>query len=437
MELPLHCLLKFKEAVSTRLSSLCLRIRVQLLTTWLVSSIYTLEKQYVNQGAVDSDDTENSALIRSQPVEPIPAFRRALDHELKKIETFFHEKEKELKKELAVLEIDVQEYHELRDEHGQNARPLHGRRDGLITGDVTEVEDDGDNNSEYDGASETDEGGAQARRLIPKAVARRASHGSNFNRERLRMSRRNSQTAEDFYDEVYTTLQDARSNLKKRIIQLFVTLRELKSYSQLNKTGFTKALKKFDKTLETNLRPIYLEQNVNDAHPFKKTTVQQIDAEIAQVESFYSNIISGGNLERAKRELRLHLREHVVWERNTVWRDMIGIERKAQAAKMGLGRNVLGAEPEDDKIRLLGDDVDTSLMRYVNTPIGRVRCPKWLFSYDFFVLLSVIAVFAVLLVVRIFETAEQQNCFAILVFVSLLWATEVSFPVAVVRLEEY
>ncbi|RPA86965.1 SPX-domain-containing protein [Ascobolus immersus RN42] len=390
--------------------------------------IYQLEKQVVNQGTVDSDDTEASALIRAEPVQPIPTFRRALDHELKKIVTFYASKEKELRKELAILEIDAQDYIHLRTNHGSNARPIDGQPDDSITGNSrpSAIDEHGENGSDYDGASDTEAEGEQSRRLITKPVTTRSdSTGSAFNRDRLRMSRRNSQSEQDFYHDVYKALVDGRSNLNKRTIQLFVSLRELKSYSQLNKTGFTKALKKFDKTLETNLRPAYLEEKVNKAHPFRKETMDHLDEAIAKVEGLYADIITGNNLDQAKRELRLHLREHVVWERNTVWRDMIGIERKAQAAKMGLGRNVLGAEPEDDKIRLLGDEVDTSLMRYVNTPVGRVRCPKWLFSSDFFMLLGVIAIFTVCLSVKLFDTPEQQNCFAILVFVSLLWATEI------------
>ena len=58
----------------------------------------------------------------------------------------------------------------------------------------------------------------------------------------------------------------------------------------------------------------------------------------------------------AKKELRLHLREHVVWERNTVWREMIGIERKAQAANLGIRRTLLGVDTDPAKARLQGDD---------------------------------------------------------------------------------
>jgi hypothetical protein len=35
------------------------------------------------------------------------------------------------------------------------------------------------------------------------------------------------------------------------------------------------------------------------------------------------HLVTKNNKQFARRELRLHLREHVVWERNTVWREMI------------------------------------------------------------------------------------------------------------------
>jgi phosphate transporter len=40
-------------------------------------------------------------------------------------------------------------------------------------------------------------------------------------------------------------------------------------------------------------------------------------------------------------------------------------------------------------------------------------------------LVACIAIFVVLLVVPIMEKPEQQNCLAMVIFVSLLWATEV------------
>jgi hypothetical protein len=64
-------------------------------------------------------------------------------------------------------------------------------------------------------------------------------------------------------------------------------------------------------------------------------------------------------------------------------------------------------------------------MKEVQTPVGRYACPKFLLTSTFWILVATIAIFAILLMVPIMEEPEQQNCLALVVFVSLLWATEV------------
>src|SRR5438045_898131 len=203
----------------------------------------------------------------------------------------------------------------------------------------------------------------------------------------------------------------------------------MKSFIQLNKTGFTKALKKYDKILERKLRYSYMEMYVNPATPFKKETMARLDEAISEMEKAYAEIVTNGDTALAKRELRLHLREHVVWERNTVWREMIGIERKAQAANIGLRRTLLGADTDPSKVRLQGDEEEVTTKEVI-TPVGKFNLPMWMLSWTLYTLVAILAVFFIMLYIPILEKPEQQNCLAILVFVSLLWATEVSqsFP---------
>jgi hypothetical protein len=52
--------------------------------------------------------------------------------------------------------------------------------------------------------------------------------------------------------------------------------------------------------------------------------------------------------------------------------------------------------------------------------------PPWLASSSLWTLIICVTIFFLLLLLPIMEKAEQQNCLAMLVFVSLLWATEVS-----------
>jgi phosphate transporter len=102
---------------------------------------------------------------------------------------------------------------------------------------------------------------------------------------------------------------------------------------------------------------------------------------------------------------------------------MIGIERKAQAAALGIRSSLLGPRKEQD------DDQDEFKEMEFPTPVGRIKlprwCPTWLFSANMAALVVCLAVFAVLIVVPTFKSIEQANCLAMLVFVSLLWATEV------------
>lgn len=233
----------------------------------------------------------------------------------------------------------------------------------------------------------------------------------------------NSRHEDEQHDPHVLDLYNAGVALKKRAISVYVSLCELKSYIQLNKTGFSKALKKYDKILDRNLRRDYINGTVSPAYPFTDATAEHVDENIRRMEHVYAEIVTRGDLALARRELRLHLREHVVWERNTVWREMIGIERKAQAANMGIRRTLLGGDPDPSTAQRQGDI--ESRGKEIETPLGRWYFPEWVCSLSFFSLIGIIIIFAVLLSVPIMDKPEQQNCLAMLVFVSLLWATEV------------
>lgn len=233
-----------------------------------------------------------------------------------------------------------------------------------------------------------------------------------------------SQDENQFGDPRINELHHAAVVLKKRVVDVYVTLCGLKSYIQLNKTGFSKALKKYDKILDRSLRRDYMTSTVAPAYPFTESTMSDLQDRITNIEHIYADVVTTGNMQLARRELRLHLREHVIWERNTVWREMIGIERKAQAANVGIRRTLLGVDDDPTTAQRQGDEMEIRT-KEVNTPIGRYILPQWLCSLSFAALILILVVFAALLTVPIMEKPEQQNCLAMLVFVSLLWATEV------------
>ncbi|KAL8962555.1 MAG: hypothetical protein Q9183_005140, partial [Haloplaca sp. 2 TL-2023] len=410
--------------------------------------IYTLEKAIHQAQGLAPPDAEASPLLGNDE-DPDVVFRRALDSELEKICSFYQLKEleiygevSELKKDEAAYEADNEDMD--RDQMEAGARGMakggktrhmslfknfgfgqNNQRTSTLSPSMEEIAEDGDSDDEGNDATPLKRSmTGSGRSKTWDANAGQSIDDLRSSRELPPSRRRQSQAYEDFDERAVSSLFTSGVTLKKRTISLYVSLCELKSFIQLNKTGFAKSCKKFDKILNRNLKSKYLKDSVNPAYPFRPSTMQQLDEHIQNMEKSYADVITQGDVELAKRELRLHLREHVVWERNTVWREMIGIERKAQAANMGLRRTLLGGD-NDTNARLQGDEPDEMGTKEVETPVGRVRCPHWILNSAFWLLLVIIAIFAVLLSVPVMEKPEQQNCLALLAFVSLLWATEV------------
>lgn len=390
----------------------------------------------------------------SQQDEPDKIFQRALDVELEKISSFYQLKELEIYGEVSEFLHDEETYEA--DNLGQleqldgaedgrpdtsggtSSRPRQSsifrsfinrpRRSSTLSRSIDEgVEDSDDDDDENTALHKPKPASVQRSKNIPydTNVARPTIEDIRASTELSKSVRRQSQSYDDFAEQAFQTLYSSGITLKKRAISLYVQLCELKSFVQLNKTGFTKVLKKYDKICDRSLKSKYIEEHVAPAYVFRPETIKRIEENIQRMELAYANIVTKGDVETAKKELRLHLREHVVWERNTVWREMIGIERKAQAANMGLRRTLLGADNDPANARLQGDDYDVADMKELSTPVGRFKCPTWLFSSTMLTLIVIIAIFFILLYVPIMKEDEQQNCLAMLVFVSVLWATEV------------
>lgn len=411
-----------------------------LLTT---PRIYQLEKN-IHTAPRSAQDAESSPLIE-EDFDPDRIFARALDVELEKILSFYQLKELEIYGEVSEFLKDVETYHEESQETregAENGRPASStgpRRTSIFrtfTGRPRRASTMSRSNEGIeDSDDDDDESTALQNSKTLKKRSKSTYDGDNQSHledmrastELSRSARRNSQAYDDFAEQAFAQLFSSGVTLKKRAISLYVQLCELKSFVQLNKTGFTKVLKKYDKICNRNLKSKYLENSVLPAYPFRPETIKHIEENIARIENAYAAVVTQGDVALAKKELRLHLREHVVWERNTVWREMIGIERKAQAANLGIRRTLLGVDTDPAKARLQGDDDQQGHMKELRTPLGRYRCPTWLFSSTMYTLIAIVAIFFILLYIPIMKKVEQQNCLAMLIFVSLLWATEVGF----------
>lgn len=407
----------------SNLKKLCVT-PLRLWCTVLTVRIYQLEKT-AHQGR--GGDTESRPLIGNE--EPEEVFGRSLGVELEKICSFYVAKEGELIDEATTLLRDV-----LEPAHDGTA-PLrrmssegHHRSNSALGDSDDDAEDSGSDDDENTGLTKRRTSLSLSRRrtapgLAPQSTDMTAS--SEFGRS----ARRYSTTIDDYGEQsvMYASgLNSSGIMLKKRIIGLYVQLCELKSYAQLNRTGFSKVLKKFDKTMDKELKGDYIRAHVDTAYPFKLETKKVLEENIRNMETAYTEVVAGGDEGLAKKDLRSHLREHVVWERNTVWRDLIGIERRGEAAR--LGQSLIGYDPNAVPKRLQGDEAPDPAFKQVATPLGRLSLPAWLVTSSMFTLILSVVVFLLLLFLPILEKPEQQNCLAMLVFVSMLWATEVSLP---------
>ncbi|KAF8934834.1 low-affinity phosphate transporter [Haplosporangium bisporale] len=193
--------------------------------------------------------------------------------------------------------------------------------------------------------------------------------------------------------------------LRRRLIDTFMLLSELKSYVALNYLGFQKIVKKHDKLARCTTLARYMSEVVSLSAPFQAESRQQLDTQILRLQAIYSRTCTNGNMNLAAKELRSHLREYIIWERNTIWRDMVGQERKAEGAR--------AVDPkEHEPWMLFGYPISfITAADFRRVILGIIGC----------------AIFGVLFSVSIFDTQEQNRCFAILITVAFFWATEV-FP---------
>ncbi|KAF2460362.1 putative plasma membrane phosphate transporter Pho87 [Lineolata rhizophorae] len=431
--------------------------------------IYSLEKQ-IHQSkphhppSTNTGDAESSPLLGSDQgdnPDPDVIFTNALDHELEKICSFYQIKELEIYGDVDQLLQDESDF-----EADQGGLEVDGAGQGLTSSKLLSRaqkersgsifrsftfgggsgwkgrrrtstisrSQDGADTIEEDADEDSDDDADERTGLKRKksSTGARSTGQRGWDSEDLRTStdfpttlsrRRTSMADDDLRDMQLSALFDSGMTLKKRAVSMYVSICELRSFIQLNRTGFSKVLKKYDKILDRKLKDSYISRFVEPAYPFQKSTMDHLAENLTKVEQAYANLCTNGSVPEARRELRLHLREHVVWERNTVWREMIGIERKAQAANMGLRQTMLGQETDPSKARLQGDE-DQPETKEIATPLGRYTCPGWLLSGTFYTLVGIVAVFFVLLFAPIMKSEVEQKCLALVVLVSLLWATE-------------
>ena len=143
---------------------------------------------------------------------------------------------------------------------------------------------------------------------------------------------------------------------------------------------------------------------VEQAYPFQQSTKDRLTDAITRLIKLYAKCVTQDDVSAATRQLKVHQREHIAWERDTVWRQMIAQERRGEA---------------DGKVKALGGHVEEEETWTLS--LGKFRLKRRYIS-----LAVAIVVFITLLNIQTMPGEEASKCFAILTFSTLLWATEVS-----------
>ncbi|KAK7203108.1 SPX domain-containing protein [Myxozyma melibiosi] len=356
--------------------------------------IQNLESEANNRAVQLQRESETVSLIANDDAyaDFDVIFRRALDDELDKICKFYADKYRELSEELLQLKQDVYEFTD-------NAGPEEASTSSgsSIT---TSSHQFSDGESVLAAVNTAERGGP----LTDKSV------------DALSLS---SFRDDSGFDE----MADLKITLKKRVIALYVAFSELKSYVTLNRTGFAKALKKYAKVLNREIPGGYVVNDVEQSVPFLPQSRAELDERLDEATELYAVISTRGEIGQAKAELRVHLREYVVWDRNSVWREMMGIESKVQGVGITNQGLLVSSNPIADALE--HKSAASQPPYEIVTRYGVIRLPRIIFNSTSAILAVIVATFVVLLVVPIFDDPTPQACLAILIAASMLWATEV------------
>ncbi|GAX73558.1 hypothetical protein CEUSTIGMA_g1009.t1 [Chlamydomonas eustigma] len=358
--------------------------------------IYAIAKAEADEQQQHHLDEEHPLLTRQQTAhgEKVEATEealiQALDKELAKIIKFIMAKEAETLGKLAQLDLEV---------HSLEAQRVGSMFTPPIVNRFTSLQDAGNTrlggslpDPQKDGFETLGLADRRPSEVMEEAVRPDLEGGigsNSFRASRVHFWHSNSLPA--------TTRTGARvlakdsAKMKPRITDLFVVLHDLKNYLSLNKEGFRKILKKHDKMTSSNLKSRYW-CIIEEQYPSKKE--EGIMQAINKLVDLYAVLFLKGDFEKASSVLNRVLGEQIKVERNTVWRDMVAMERKTVNAA-------------------------------VHKPQGVATRVTWLQqNMKHILLMLAVLTFATLLTVQTFEEPEKNNCLAMLVFVSMLWATE-------------
>ena len=199
-----------------------------------------------------------------------------------------------------------------------------------------------------------------------------------------------------------------RSKYAAKAQDLYTRIAALQDFVELNYKGFSKALKKFDKVLNGSLLQTLLPtvEKYTWCQENMETEIHHppvLKSQLILLTDHYATVQCHGDRSKSVLELTQHLRDTVSFERNTVWRDMVGQQRKTQG---------LEVKPKMIKSKVWHLKIFPGLQ--VIIPRNLLLC------------IACLGIAIVLGSVGIFKTGPQNRCFGLLVYATLFWALEVS-----------
>ena len=143
--------------------------------------------------------------------------------------------------------------------------------------------------------------------------------------------------------------------------------------------------------------------------PFLQSSKDKLTAAINRLVTLYAKCVTSDDASAALQQLKVHQREHIAWERNTVWRQMLAQERRGSAGATDMmGGGILVREEEPGIVD-------------IPTPLGGFRLNRKKVS-----LTIAITIFIVFMNTEVVKDGPEANkCFAILIFSTIMWASEV------------
>ncbi|KAG5652755.1 hypothetical protein H0H81_003842 [Sphagnurus paluster] len=397
----------------------------------LKKTIYQLERQQTDDNLPepfrDVEAGEQDSLLGQVVRSTTDAlFEPLLNKELAKIVEFYRVQEKELQEELVELEALI----------------AHQEEDGLAA-EARYMDDpdaDDDDEDDDDSISRSPEG--RRRRKVSSNSRRNILTGSIYDpvepsrphrlsissvdtvdgddapRSPTTMARlastfgtlKDSFTSAAAPDTIWTShsdyAYDTRLLFKRKITTLYVAFSNLKSYVEVNQSGFRKILKKYDKVTYSELKDRYMHHVVEHATPFTQESKDRLNGALQRLADLYTRCVTSGDRQRALNQLKLHQRENIAWERDTVWRQMIAQQRRGDLEDEPTEMGVLYKKPGPG-------------LFFIPTPLGTIRVTKKMIYK-----IGAGVLFTSILVTPVVEGVEANRCFAILIFCTFLWATE-------------